>query len=165
MLKGFMKKKRIRRLEGQVVRIDLKDGTQAFARVLKSPLFAFYDELFTLNENPSIEEIIALPIAFKIDIMHYAITSGIWEVVGRVPLSEDLKEIPRFFKQDMMNGAISIYQEIPELAPYYEIPATLAEIEGLECAAVWDPEHVEDRLRDHFAGRPNIWVESLKIKL
>jgi hypothetical protein len=97
--------------------------------------------------------------------MHYAITSGIWEVVGRVPLSEDLKEIPRFFKQDMMNGAISIYQEIPELAPYYEIPATLAEIEGLECAAVWDPEHVEDRLRDHFAGRPNIWVESLKIKL
>lgn len=27
---------------------------------------------------------------------------------------------------------------------------------------VWSPEHVEDRLRDHFAGRPNKWEESLR---
>jgi hypothetical protein len=35
---------------------------------------------------------------------------------------------------------------------------------GLERAAVWEPEHIEDRLRDHFNGIKNIWEESLKIK-
>jgi len=35
---------------------------------------------------------------------------------------------------------------------------------GLERAAVWGPSHVEDRLRDHYAGRKNKWVESLRIK-
>jgi hypothetical protein len=29
---------------------------------------------------------------------------------------------------------------------------------------VWAAEHVEDRLRDHYAGRPNQWVESLRIE-
>ena len=28
--------------------------------------------------------------------------------------------------------------------------------------AVWEPAHVEDRLRDHYAGAPNKWVESLR---
>ena len=31
-------------------------------------------------------------------------------------------------------------------------------------AAVWDPQHVEDRLRDHFAGLPNKWVQSLALR-
>ncbi|WP_448115483.1 hypothetical protein [Mesorhizobium amorphae] len=34
---------------------------------------------------------------------------------------------------------------------------------GLECAAVWDPEHVVDRLRDPADGRPNKWVERLAV--
>jgi len=42
--------------------------------------------------------------------------------------------------------------------------ASRAECEGLERCAVWEPEHVEDRLRDHFAGKPNVWVESLRLK-
>ena len=57
---------------------------------------------------------------------------------------------------------MSIYQEVPELAPLYERLAIAEECVGLERAAVWEPEHVEDRLRDHFAGRSNRWVESLK---
>lgn len=44
-----------------------------------------------------------------------------------------------------------------------EEPASRQELEGLEVAAVWDPEHVEDRLRDHFSGRPNKWVESIRL--
>lgn len=43
------------------------------------------------------------------------------------------------------------------------IRATKEECSGLERSAVWEPEHVEDRLIDHFENRPNKWVESLKI--
>lgn len=42
--------------------------------------------------------------------------------------------------------------------------ATKMACEGLERAAVWEPEHVEERLRDLYVGKPNIWVEQLKIK-
>ena len=150
-------------LEGQIVHIDLKDGTHAYGRVLRFPLIAFYDRQFRDEEYLSVEDIVALPIAFLISTMRYAVISGGWPVIGRVRLTPELLEVPAFFKQDAISGAISIYQEVPELAPHYERPATLAEVQGLECAAVWEPEHVEDRLRDHFAGRPNKWVELLRL--
>ena len=43
-----------------------------------------------------------------------------------------------------------------------EWPASPSEIEGLECAAMWEPHHVEERLRDHFAGIPNATCLALK---
>jgi hypothetical protein len=39
--------------------------------------------------------------------------------------------------------------------------ATREETEGLEPAAVWEPEHIADRLEDHYAGRPNRWLKSM----
>jgi hypothetical protein len=75
-------------------------------------------------------------------------------------------QVPFFFKQDSFNGRLFLYNSSLLTADQgYECPATLAECSGLERAAVWDPEHVVDRLRDHAAGRPNQWVESLKINI
>jgi len=156
------RKKVVRLIEGQVLRIDLKDGTHAYARTLKRPLIAFYNGLYRDNQELPIDEIVALPIAFKIDVMNYVVTKGIWPVIGRVPLTPELKETPRFFKQDMMNGQLAIYQEVPDLAPSYERPATYEECLGLEVAAVWDPEHVEERLRDYFAGRACKWIDRVR---
>lgn len=36
---------------------------------------------------------------------------------------------------------------------------------GLERQAAWGYSHVEERLADHFAGRPSAIVERLKVKL
>lgn len=152
-----------RRLVGQVVKIDLKDGTCCFARVLDEPLFAFYEKRYGLNDDPSIEEICNLPIMFKLWVMNYVISREIWQVIGRVKLTDNLKEVPKFFKQDMMSDELFVYHGIPELAPRYEYTATYAEIQGLERAAVWSPHHVEDRLRDHFAGYPCKWIEPIKM--
>jgi Immunity protein 26 len=152
-----------RRLVGQVVKIDLKNGTCCYGRVLDEPLFAFYDKLYDVNDNPTLNEICDLPILFKIDVMNYAISREIWTVIGRLPLADELKEIPKFFRQDAMNDELFIHYEIPELAPCYEIPATFAEIQGLERAAVWDPEYAEERLRDHFAGHHEKWVEEIRM--
>ena len=62
----------------------------------------------------------------------------------------------RFFKRDSISGKFSIYE-----GGGIETPATYDEVVDLECAAVWDPEHVESRLDDHYAGVENLWVKSL----
>ncbi|HEY0158466.1 MAG TPA: hypothetical protein VGF28_14380 [Thermoanaerobaculia bacterium] len=90
--------------------------------------------------------------------MNRAITSGRWKVLGHVPLDEPLQREPAFFKQDPLSGELTLYRSGTEY------PASAEECQELERAAVWDPEHVEDRLRDHFDGRSNRWVESLRAR-
>lgn len=154
--------KKVRRKLGQFVQIDLGDGFVAVGRVLAEPVMAFYGEPFRQGQKWNLEELDKVPVAFKIPVMNHAVTSGRWPVIGTAPLSEDLKQVPAFFRQDAVTGELFVYQEIPELAPSYERPATFDECRTLERAAVWEPSHVEDRLRDYFAGRPNHWHEGLK---
>jgi Immunity protein 26 len=156
---------RRRRMAGQIVEIALGQGMKSYARVLNEPLFAFYDRVFDAAEKPNTEDVISLPIAFKINVMNSAVTSGHWTVIARIDLTPDLQEVPMFCKQDIVTGKLYIYQEVAELAPHYERPASADECIGLEALAVWEAEHVEDRLRDHFAGQPNKWVEQLRPKL
>lgn len=151
-----MTKGRARRNVGDVLEIDLGDGTFSFGRVLPEPIVAFYDS--RSDTTPEIEEILSAKVLFKIWVMSHAITSGRWKIIGSLPLEENLKVDPSFFKQDPIDGSLSVYR-LDE-----ETPATRQECEGLERAAVWIPEHVEDRLRDFYAGVPNRWVESLKLK-
>lgn len=157
MMQQTLKKKGERWKEGDIVRIDLGDEQMAFARALGFPLMAFYD-LQTTNVPP-IEQIVGSPIAFKIWVMRYALTAGIWRRIGHSDLTSDLRERPVFFKQDPISGKLSLY-----LDEGVEMPSTIEEASTLECAAVWDPEHVVDRLKDHFAGRPNKWVELMRPK-
>lgn len=156
--------KKVRRKPGQFVEIDLGDGSAAVGRVLAEPVMAFYGRRFRRGQNWDLEEIAREAIAFRIPVMNHAVTSGQWRVIGAAPLSEELKEIPEFFRQDAVTGDLFIYQEIPELAPTYERPADLSECLHLERAAVWEPSHVEDRLRDLFADKPNRWREDLRPK-
>lgn len=149
-------KKSVRRRVGDIVQIDLGDGTLAFGRVMEDPIFGFYD--LRTPTIPEISVILAAPIRFKVCVMKNAISSGRWRVLGNKPLGEELTARVKFFNVDIISKATSIYDN------GYEIPATIDECQGLECAAVWDAEHVEDRLRDEFAGKKNKWHESLKIE-
>lgn len=145
-----------RRIEGSVVEIELGGGQRAYARVLSDPLFAFFD----IGERPTEPVGFAgkMPI-FTLCVMRRAVTSGRWAVIAKWPLEKALTEPVRFFRQDALNGRLSIYTNGDER------PADITECIGLERAAVWDPEHVEDRLRDHLAGVPNRWVESMKLNI
>jgi len=146
----------IRRKPGDVLLIGLDNGESAFGRVLPSPLVAFYDA--KSPPDLSVEEITQRPILFKIWVMDHAIKDGIWKIIGHVPLTEDLLAEPTFFKKDPITGALTLYRD----SNGQEIPASRSDCEGLECAAVWDVRHVVDRLVDHFAGRKNAWVESMR---
>ena len=148
--------KKIKRTEGNVFAIPLGDRSFAFCRMLRSPLAEFFD-LRSSTILP-LDRIVTAPVLFKIWVMKYAFTGKVWQLVGNVPLALEDLEAVWFFKQDP-TGELFLTRDGGE-----EIPATLQECVGLERAAAWDPEHVEERLRDHFAGRPNRWVESMKPK-
>jgi hypothetical protein len=93
----------------------------------------FFDGLFQA-ELPA-EDIPRLPVAFKLWLSH----SAPWPVVGRQPVAAENGQEPYFFEQDPISGGLSLYHST---FANYERPATLAECRDLECAAVWDHEHV-----------------------
>lgn len=129
----------------------------AYGRVLEEPDYAFYDVCSQGDLGP--EEIAKREILFRVAAMKRAETSGRWSIIGYAPLEPVLQEPGRYFRQDALDPRkLWIYVEGSE------VPATWEECQSLERVAVWEPEHIEDRLRDHFAGRPNKWVESMRLK-
>lgn len=158
-------KARENRAPGRVVRIDLGDGRCAYGRQLLGPSVEFYDRPGKPGEMVDLLDVVASPVAFTIWVMKYAFRRrGGWELLDVVPLTDEERSmIDRRAKQDVLSGALSIYWSDHVTGTFGEIPASAQECEGLEVAAVWDPQHVEDRLRDHFDGRPNRWVESIRL--
>jgi hypothetical protein len=72
-----------------------------------------------------------------------------------------LPEIPCFFRQDPLNPEnCEIFNTQGETRS-----ASPSECAGIERSAVWSAEHVESRLTDSYAGRPNAFVESLRVKV
>lgn len=140
---------------GDVFVVPLDDGRLSFGRMLQRTLMAFYDLI--ADDVPSVEHIVSRPVLFKIWVIDSSLRSGAWRIPENRSVDDDLAMEPQFFKQDALNGKLSIHQ-----SDGGEISCTAEECEGLERAAVWDPSHVEDRLRDHYNGVPNAWVESMK---
>jgi hypothetical protein len=141
---------------GAVVELELPSGRKGYARILANPLMAFY--AVQSSEPMDLGQILRQPIAFKVWVMNSAITSGRWRVVGSAPVEAELEVSPWFFKQDPISNSLTLYRS------GVERPATMEDCLGLECAAAWSAEHVESRLQDHLDGKPNKWVEALKIK-
>ena len=155
-----MKGTRQRRKLGGVVKIDLGDGYHNYARILQEPLFAFYEGA-SRNDIP-IDEIVKKPILFQVWVMNRSISTGRWRILGVIPLDGRLENAEaRFFNQDLLDASRCSIVSTGST----EKECSCSECVGLEAAAVWAPEHVEDRLRDHYRGVPNKWVESLKLKL
>ncbi|WP_054312673.1 Imm26 family immunity protein [Mesorhizobium sp. 1M-11] len=142
--------------EGDIFKIPLGDGTQAYAIAFRDPLFGFFD--IRSEDEVAVSEIEKGKIIFCVWVMKYAVSKGIWKKVGTTSKFDGMYDEVSFYKQDAFNGRLTSYTNGVESPIDYEAAQTM------EAAAVWDPEHVEDRLRDHFAGVPNKWVESLRPK-
>jgi hypothetical protein len=124
--------------------------------MLESVDMAFFDARSTSDLR--IEEIVGRPVLFRLAVHKSAYADGRWPKVGSAPVPEGLLGgVPRFM-QDAITGRLSISED----GGVTSRPATFDECRDLERLAVWEPEHVEDRLRDHYAGVPNKWVESLR---
>lgn len=123
-------KQKIWRLQpGQIVRIELGNGVHSYGPVLKEPLVAFYDKPYEVQET-SLDKISALPVAFALMVMTDAVTRGRWPIIGDVAIPPRLEVPPRFCKQDALTGDLSIYQEVPELAPITNVRRRLMNVGG-----------------------------------
>ena len=142
---------------GNVVEIKLEDDSFAYGVVITASLMAFS------NKNYSTKQIISNHLfnidLFKIWVMKYAIGKNGWPVVGQIELTNELLVKPKFYKQDSISGKFYHYVDCVN-----DIQVKIEDCINLECAAVWDPAHVESRLFDAKKGVKNKWVESLKAK-
>lgn len=148
---------------GWVVSIPLGDGLVGWGRQLRSVQVEFYNRFDATADAQEVDvpEVVGAEVAFTVFVMARAFrrTSN-WALLEVVPLPQQVETLVYgSFKQDRTSGAVCIYWEKPD-GSWGEDRATRAQCAGLERSAVWDPEHVEDRLRDHRAGRLNVWAES-----
>lgn len=151
--------KRQRWTRSSVVAVPLGDGTYAYAQMLDDPEYAFFD-CRTADELPP-AAVVARPVLFRLWVMRSAHTTGRWTKVGAAPIPEPLRHPIRRYNQDAIRP-----QDIRLTFDGCDGPlGSVADCEGLECAAVWDAEHVEDRLRSHYAGIPCEWMLSLRPKV
>jgi hypothetical protein len=103
-------------------------------------------------------EILASQILFRLAVMNHAVKAGRWPVIGHEPLKGEMLILPPNFIQDPIDKRFfSVYEN-------GIIPAARGQCRGSERASVWEPEHVEDRLRAHYAGSVNHIVELLKLR-
>jgi hypothetical protein len=126
------------------------------AELSQRQTFAIYDARTT--EELPITDTVKRPILFYVAVMNRAIKEKRWSVAGYIPLEEGLQSPPRFIQDALNKNKFEIYE-------HGRIrPATRQECLGLERESVWEPEIVEERIRDHYAGRPNKWFELLKMR-
>lgn len=151
--------KRQRWTRGAVVAVPLGDGFQTFAQMLDEPEYAFFDSRTT--EDPPAAEVVTRPVLFRLWVMRSAHATGRWPKVGAAPVTEALMRPVRRYSQDKVRP-----QDIRLTFDRCDGPLrSVVDCEGLECAAVWDASHVEDRLRSHYAGVPCKWTISLRPKV
>ena len=140
---------------GNVVAVPLEEGGYGFGVVITPSLTGFFNIKSDEPEMPS--NIEKAELLFSIWVMNRAISKNHWKVIGEIEIPKTYDLNPWFYKFDFISKKYSLTKDGGD-----EAPATLEECKKHECAAVWDPEHVESRLTDHFAGRENDWVKQLQ---
>lgn len=151
--------KRQTRTVGSIIKINLNDNTHSYGIILEKASIAVFN-IKTKNEL-AVSDILKESILFFVAVYNTAITSGRWQKIVTVPLDKRFKTLPLTFIQDSLN---------PENFDIYDpntgviTKATKEQCLTLDCASVWEAEHVESRIQDHFNGNENIWVRQLQIK-
>lgn len=148
-----------RRTKGSILEIQLENGYFSYAQDLDEDV-VFFDS-YSESALTDFSVLSDKEPLFFLGVYTHVITSGRWKKVGKIPIKDKYNTLPMKFIQDALDSTrYSLYNtNTGEITP-----ATRAQCEGLECAAVWEGEHVESRLLDYYLGRPNKWVEDLKLK-
>jgi len=146
--------KKARWQPGSVIRKRLGDGWTYYARLLEFPWAAFYRHR-TKDLVDDAAAIAGHEVLFMIAAHKDLLAPGEWESVGHLPLEAALHPPEAQAIWDDA-GHCRIIDSEGNMRP-----STPEECEGLEPAAVWEPEHIADRLQDSFAGRENRWLRDM----
>lgn len=148
------KKKKQRVIPGYIVEISINKEYYVYAQILHNSKFAFFDYK-TPNPISDIAILTDAPVLFIVCVYNYVINQNIWKIVGKLPIRDNLKVLPLSYVYDVHHDSFSTYDNnTGEMKP-----ATKEEVRGLECAAVWAENHIEDRIRDYYNKVPCIWLK------
>jgi hypothetical protein len=122
---------------GNIYAIPLPNGKYAFGRTYKDACIAIYNHIGdTVDDLPKTEEY-----QFIVGVYKDILKSGQWPVVSNRPFNSDEEQWPPpMYVIDSISGEYSIYHK-GELRT-----SSKGECEGLEEAAVWEAEHIIDRI-------------------
>jgi len=137
---------------GDVFYFQIENGNFCYAQVLEEPECAFFS--LESKKPDCAESAIVSNLLFRAWVHKSSYKQ--WSKACNFPVAASLAEkIPRF-KKNALNGRPSIYIDGKET------PATFDEVQGLECAAVWEHEHIISRISDQLSGKGNSWLASLQ---
>ena len=145
-------------LPGAVFRVPVGTDDFAYGVMLSHfPYLAFYGKRIVFDGSGAASE----PPMFVVVVSKASYATGGWgEPVRHLPV-DSLHPVPRFFWQSPVNkNDCKIVEPIK-----HRVTATPSDCVGLEAEAVWSAKHIESRIIDAYAGRPNIFAESLRVKL
>jgi hypothetical protein len=148
------------RKEGSIFEIRLSNGKYSYGRILAKADYAFYD-IYKDKQITEINDIVKSNVLFIVAVYKDAITKERWKKVGYIDLEPTLKILPSKFIEDALNPD---HYELYDPNTGEIRPVDKQRCVGLERSAVWEPQHVEERLIDYYEGRQNKWVEQLKVK-
>lgn len=136
----------------------MNDGRFCFGKILPDT-WGFYD-VISDSETVSDEQLHKAGFAFKIWVTLFPIKKGTWKIISHQHLTSDEQEPQYFYKQDRLNNKLW-----KTLTGDDKAPVSIEECELLEIAAVYDPEHVLERLEYHFRGEEDPGVAYHKKRL
>jgi hypothetical protein len=143
---------------GTFVRLSLADRSFGYGRLLEPPHVAFYNHRTTAPDS-DLDRIASKPVLFTLAVNLLALNE--WEFIGWRALEEHLTQPLVQFRQDVGDfRRCTIFDTAGN-----KRAAEPHECVGLERAAVWERDSVEERLLDAFLGRPNAAEEHLKVRL
>ncbi|MFE8596599.1 Imm26 family immunity protein [Archangium violaceum] len=143
---------------GSFVRMRLADGSIGYGRLLESPYAAFYDYR-TPSPDSELDRIASKPILFRIAVRHLALDA--WDFIGERALEEHLTQPVVQFMQELGDfRRCTIFDTAGN-----ERDAEPQDCVGLERAAVWEKEGIEERLLAALLKRPSAAEERLKVRL
>lgn len=122
---------------GNVLDIPLPNKKFAFGRLYKDSCIAIYNHIgLSINDVPKSEDY-----RFTVGVYQHVLKSGEWIIADERPFeTEEEMWPPPMCVIDKLTGEYSIYHK-GEI-----VKASKEDCEGLETTAVWDKNHIIDRI-------------------
>jgi hypothetical protein len=149
--------KRQKEIPGGIVKIEFDNPYHTYGRILNYHDVALYD-FKTDQDVTDLSEIVKRPIIYKMIVNEGGVKYGKWPIIGVLPLEREL-QTSKYYLEEI--GRPDLCKIIENGNIRYNVPKE--EGIGLEVGAVWDPIHVEEFLRDHYAGKENINLRQIDI--
>lgn len=143
--------------KGAILEINIADEYYVYAQILDAGT-AFFDYRSKVHLT-DFSVLRTAPVLFVLAIYRDVVSQGRWLKVGKMDIREDLRVLPMKYIYDIIGRRYEFYD--PNTGEI--TPATKAAVAGLEVSSVWDSNHVEDRIKSHYDGTPDIWTATLKL--